>query len=102
MKQEYPKWIFHKSEAPKIVNTKEEHDQAGKGWEETPFTKGEESNAAKDESAGAQGQGAEIKEKDFVAMTVAQLKEALIAKGIEESELKGLKKDELIAKLGAL
>lgn len=32
----YPKWIFHKTEAPKVVNTKEEHDQAGKGWEETP------------------------------------------------------------------
>lgn len=32
----YPKWLYHASEAPKIVSTKDEHEALGKGWEETP------------------------------------------------------------------
>lgn len=46
----YPKWIFHKTEAAKIVQTKEEHEQAGEGWEEAPFAVGQESDAKAEES----------------------------------------------------
>lgn len=38
MFNEYPKWLYHKTEASKIVQTKDEHEQAGKGWKEVPFT----------------------------------------------------------------
>lgn len=100
MKNEYPKWIYHENEAPKLVKTKEEHDQAGKGWEETPFAVSEKSNEAQKESKANQSE--EIKKVDFVAMTVAELKAALIGKGVPEADLKGLKKDELIVKMGTI
>ena len=35
-KIEYPKFVFHKTQGHKIVQTKEEHEALGKGWEETP------------------------------------------------------------------
>lgn len=45
----YPKWIYHKTEAPKVVNSKEGHDQAGKGWEEAPFAQDQEQVPTKEE-----------------------------------------------------
>jgi hypothetical protein len=33
----YPKWIYHKTEQPKIVQTKEEHDSLKGDWKEVPF-----------------------------------------------------------------
>ena len=31
-KLEYPKWMYHKSEVPVIVNNPDEEDALGKGW----------------------------------------------------------------------
>lgn len=50
----YPKWIYHKTEAPKVVNSKEEHDQKGKGWQETPFEQDQEQIPTKEESTEAE------------------------------------------------
>jgi hypothetical protein len=32
----YPKWIYHKTKEAKIVHTKEEHDEHGDEWAESP------------------------------------------------------------------
>lgn len=37
----YPKWLYHKTRDAVIVNSKEEHDALGKGWQETPYEKPE-------------------------------------------------------------
>lgn len=37
----YPKWLYHKTKDAVIVNSKEEHDALGKGWQETPYEKPE-------------------------------------------------------------
>lgn len=96
----YPKWIYHRTEAPKIVETKEEHEQAGKGWEETPAAFDKESDETSEKSATGKEKNPDITQKDFTKMTVAQLTEALIQNGVAEEKLKGLKKDQLIAMLG--
>lgn len=54
----YPKWIYRKDGEAKVVNSKEEHKAAGKGWAETPtaFEKVEEpeaEEAPKDETPAA-------------------------------------------------
>jgi hypothetical protein len=33
----YPKFLYHKSELPKIVESKEEHEALGNEWAEVPF-----------------------------------------------------------------
>ena len=40
----YPKFLYHKSKSPTIVNDADEHAALGKGWEETPaaFEEGED------------------------------------------------------------
>ena len=102
----YPKWIYHKTEAPKIVNSEAEHEQAGKGWEETPAAFDQESDEKKGESEKSKGQTPSgktpIQETDFTKWKVADLKAYLIEKGVEAEDLEGLKKDDLIAKIGAL
>jgi hypothetical protein len=101
----YPKWIYHKTEAAKIVNTEVEHEQAGEGWEETPAAFDEKSDETPAEPKGNQEPGnkePDIKEVDFTKMSVKELTEALVKNGVEEKSLKGKKKDELIAMLGAI
>ena len=100
----YPKWLYHKTLPEKVVNSKEEHDALGKGWEETPAAFDKKSDEASQESTGDKNQGSkepDIKKVNFAAMTVKELKEALIKNGKTEEELKTLKKDELIVLLGA-
>jgi hypothetical protein len=36
MSTEYPKWLYHASEDPKIVNDPDEHEALGEGWRESP------------------------------------------------------------------
>lgn len=103
----YPKWIYHETLDAKIVNSKEEHEACGKGWEETPAAfdkkqneKTEKPTASENEKVGT-CEGSELKELNLIALTVAELKKILIEKGKKESELKGLKKDDLIALIGA-
>lgn len=102
MSKVYPKWIYHKTEAPKIVNDEAEHAEAGEGWEETPAAFGEKSDEAQGKQKGDQGKDGEIKTQDLTKMKVADLKALLISKGIPSEEVEDLKKDELIAKVGAL
>jgi len=102
----YPKWVYHKTEPEKVVYSKEEYDALGDGWKETPAAFIEEQAEAPQEPKANKAEGeqgtAPIQEKDFTKMKVAELKAYLIEKGVDESELGGLKKDELIAKIGAL
>lgn len=35
-KIEYPKFLYHHEQAPKIVKSKEEHEALGKEWMESP------------------------------------------------------------------
>jgi hypothetical protein len=37
MKAEYPKWIYHKDHAPKIVLCDGEWNASGSGWAESPI-----------------------------------------------------------------
>lgn len=32
----YPKFLYHETEEPRIVNDPAEHEALGEGWEETP------------------------------------------------------------------
>ena len=59
MKVEYPKWIYHKTQDAKIVQTKEEHDEVGKGWQETPFEVSEKQDPKIEESSTSSNQEAE-------------------------------------------
>jgi hypothetical protein len=34
--QEYPRYLYHRTEKPVIVDGPEEHDALGEGWETTP------------------------------------------------------------------
>lgn len=52
----YPKWIYHKTLDAKVVKTKEEHDEAGKGWEETPFAEDKEQVSKADESQASENE----------------------------------------------
>lgn len=99
MKHAFPKWFFHKEICPdgKIIRSEAEYESLGAGWVESPSLF-EVVETPKEEAIENQ----EIKKIDYVAMTVPQLKAALIEKGIKEEEVKGLKKDELIVKLGSL
>lgn len=104
--QNYPKWIFHKTLPAKIVETKEEHDAQGPEWKETPAAFSEEQTQASEEPKADKAEGeqgaAPIKEADFTKMKVADLRAYLIEKGVAADEVEGLKKDELIAKIGSL
>lgn len=33
----YPKWVYHKTESSKVVQSKEEHEAIGDDWSEVPF-----------------------------------------------------------------
>lgn len=37
----YPKWMYHASNSPVIVETAEEHQALGGGWQESPVEKAE-------------------------------------------------------------
>lgn len=103
---EYPKWIYHKTEPAKIVQSKEEHEAQGTGWKETPAAFDKKSDETSGESKADQNEkdkkNSGIKEIDFVSMTVAQLKESLIKKGHDQGDFKGMKKDELIVLIGSV
>lgn len=102
----YPKWIYHKTQEPKIVTSEAEHAKAGNGWEETPAAFDKKSDEKTEKSAGDQAESeqikAPIKEADFTKMKIADLKAYLFEKGIAEEQFKDLKKDELIALIGKL
>lgn len=100
----FPKWVYHKTLEPKVVHTQEELESLGKGWEETPAAFDQESDEKAEKSTGDQDQGnkkPDIKEVDLTQMTNKELVAALVEQGKDEKEMKKLKKDELIALLGA-
>ena len=39
--QQYPKWLYHKTESAVIVQDEAAQKELGKGWEETPFNQAE-------------------------------------------------------------
>jgi len=66
MKIEYPKWLYHKTESPKIVQTKEEQDEAGKGWKEVPFAVVEEKSTESELHADLNDEASVIEELDHI------------------------------------
>ena len=114
MKQSYPKWLYHKTEAPKIVQSKEEHEKLGKGWEETPaaFDKKQDAKAEKpasvptkdgsDAGSSENPPAPETEADQLNALTVKQLQDLLIERGKvkKKTELKGLDKAALIEMVG--
>lgn len=102
----YPKWIFHKTEPAKIVNSEAEHAEAGEGWEETPAAFHQKSDEATEASNEDQGEGeqkaSELEKANFAKMTNAQLIDYLVSKGFEHDAVKSLKKDQLIEKVGEI
>ncbi len=41
MAENYPKWLYHRTEQAVIVNNPDEQEALGKGWAEAPFTEPE-------------------------------------------------------------
>lgn len=37
MPENYPKWIYHKTQLPVVVDDPDEHAAKGEGWAEAPF-----------------------------------------------------------------
>lgn len=104
-KEFYPTYMYHEKIAPegKVINSQEEFDALDEGWKETPAEFGKKQDEkADEETKDKNGKAPQIKETDYTKLKVAELKELLISKGVAESELDGLKKDELIAKVGDL
>lgn len=101
----YPKWIYHKTEAPKIVNSEAEHEQAGKGWEETPAAFDQRSDEKAEKSTDDQAQTSKaLAEADFSEMNKSQIIEFILSKdeSRDEKSLKKMTKDDLIALVGQL
>lgn len=105
----FPLWLYHKSEDPKLIQTQEEFDALGEGWEESPAAFGKESHPAQKVSKEAQAEAPKeesapkaIESQDLTKKSIAELSAMLVEAGVLKESLKGLKKDELIAKLGAI
>lgn len=103
MEECYPKWIYHKTLGEKVVNSKEDHDAQGPGWEETPAAFDQKSDEKAEKSpADKKEAGKELETADFAEMTKAEIIEFLASKGVDEKDLKKLSKDQLIAKVGEI
>lgn len=114
-------WLFHKTKPAKIFNSAEEIEKAlADGWFESPVeveheNVGEQIPVANDQKQDAQtpeqtpsknedgaGHAKPIQKENYIKWSVKKLKDFLIASGVKADELKGLEKDELIAKIGEL
>lgn len=82
-KVEYPKMIFHKDFEPVIVNSKEEHADFGKDWEEAPVKKKADKHV----------------HSRFDHMTRETLIEKLVEGGHKKSELAKKSKEDLATML---
>lgn len=78
--QAYPKMIYHETLAPKIVKSKEEHENWGEDWKESPadFIK--------------EGKPSVELEK----LSDADLKALALEKGVSKKKLKDLSNEEII------
>lgn len=97
----FPRWRYHKTLAGRIVKSAEENEALGEGWEDSPAAF-EVSEDVKRSEADVDGEKSALKDQNLVAMKNDELREILIEAGIAAADLKGLKKDELIAKIGEL
>lgn len=88
----FPKWLYHAKEGAKLIETEEQEKALGAGWEDHPDKLKEDEKKPK----------GKIKEMDLVAMKVGELRAILTEAGVDAEELKGLQKDDLIAKIGEL
>lgn len=111
----YPKWKYHRTEAPKVVNDEQEEKDLGEGWEEAPI----EAEAAPSKEAGDdhgdddtkteikdQNDDSQLIEVPAVVVDLHHMKEdelidMLIAKGskLSKPKLRKKKKAELIKML---
>lgn len=117
-----PTWLYHKKHEAKVFETAEAVEKAkAEGWVDTPakFEAQNEDNGQETQPSGDQkptetkpeqtpGEdkgGAEAKpitKENYIKWSLKKLKEFLVAAGVDEKSLKGLEKDELIAKIGEL
>jgi hypothetical protein len=58
---QYPTWLYHRFYEPRIVNSKEEHEQIGKSWQKIPFTEFEKQIAKTEKSQASENQSAEVR-----------------------------------------
>jgi hypothetical protein len=51
MAEQYPKWLYHRTETPVVVYDPDEHAAKGDGWEESPaFLNSDDESEEADES----------------------------------------------------
>lgn len=95
----YPKWLYHKTEAPKLLVSEEQELALGKGWEDTPaaFTTTESESIAKESGHKGHEDGEPIEK-----MTKAELEAELLKKGADAASFKGMNKSELFEMLKGL
>lgn len=116
-------WLFHKTKPAKIFNSAEEIEKAlADGWFESPVevehenvgtqvpvandqkqdeTKPEQT-PSENEAGKPDAKPKPIQKENYVKWSVKKLKDFLVESGVKADELKGLEKDELIAKIGEL
>lgn len=106
--------MYHKTQDAKLIQTKDEYATLGKDWQDTPAEFDKKSDAKTPEQApvcdkggdtgsGDGGESKPITEENFIKMTIKELKEYLISRGVSEDVVKKLKqKDQLIARIGEL
>ncbi len=73
---QYPKWLYHKSEAAKIVQTKEEHDALIGRWEETPAAFDQEQVSAPKEQAKNKNESVQQESKAEEKLVIIKKKHA--------------------------
>lgn len=118
----YPKWLYHQTKEAVIVHDLEQEKALGEGWVESPALFSDEvkpldppaieteDDLSEDQDLltpeSEQPQEAEkaneLKKHDFLKMRVDELKAYLVERGASAEEVKSLRKDELIAKIGEL
>lgn len=64
----YPKWVYHKTEEAKVVQTKEEHDALKGNWQEAPFAESKESDEKAPESSSDQAEASQDSEDSEIKL----------------------------------
>ncbi len=104
----YPKWLYHKTNQPKVVQSEEEHAGLGEGWEETPTAFDQEQAPQAEEPKADENQTGKIDESSshrghvegepLEKMSVKELRSLAEKAGATKAELKEFNtKAELIA-----
>lgn len=90
-KIEFPKWVYHRTEAPKVVKSEVEFSAIRGDWREYPFVKDEPSKKDIVEKP------AEIDEKSvLIGMSEDEIMTTAMKAGITKKQMKGKTRDEIV------